>query len=151
MKVPFEESGQLEAIWIKRGKLAPMDRVSRAEVVAGRGLVGNANQGGKRQITLLSAESWSEALEQLGRDVDPARRRANLLIRGLELIHCYDKILSIGDVRIRIRGETRPCDLMDRQAPGLQAALASDWRGGVYGEALDSGVLEVGAAVCWTD
>jgi len=151
MKGPPEKSGRLEAIWIKRGKLAPMDRVLRADVAAGRGLVGNANQGGKRQITLLSAESWSEALEELDRDVDPARRRANLLIRGVELIRCCDKILRIGDVRIRIHGETRPCDLMDCQASGLQAALAPDWRGGVYGEALDSGIIEVGAAVSWED
>ena len=149
MNAPLDGLGRLEAIWIKRGKLAPMDRVDRAEVVAGRGLVGNANQGGKRQITLLSADSWSEAVEELGRDLDPASRRANLLIRGLELIGCRHRVLCIGEIRIRIHGETRPCDLMDRQAPGLQAALASDWRGGVYGEALASGLIEVGAEVRW--
>jgi hypothetical protein len=47
---------RLERIWIKRMKLGPMDPAERATLVAGRGIVGNANQGGKRQVTIVSRE-----------------------------------------------------------------------------------------------
>ena len=43
---------RLEQIWIKRVRRGPMDAADRARVVAGRGIVGNANQGGKRQVTM---------------------------------------------------------------------------------------------------
>ena len=36
------ENGTVEAIWIKRGFRAPMDEVEFAQMIAGRGLVGNA-------------------------------------------------------------------------------------------------------------
>lgn len=39
--------GKLEALWLKRFKAGPMDAHARATLVAGRGLAGNMNQGGK--------------------------------------------------------------------------------------------------------
>ena len=45
--------GRLEAIWIKRAKRGVMDPVSRATLVADRGITGNANQGGRRQVTII--------------------------------------------------------------------------------------------------
>ena len=142
-------TGRLISIWIKRGKLAPMDRVQRAHVVAGRGLEGNANQGGKRQITLLSKEAWELAVTELGVDLDPACRRANLLLSGLDLTASAGRTLAIGSIQIQVRGETRPCDLMDREHEGLQAVLRPEWRGGVFGEALDSGSIRVGYPIHW--
>ena len=145
------ETGRLEAIWLKRGKLAPMDPVGRVRVLAGKGLVGNANQGGKRQITLLSADTWAAAVEDLGAELDPSIRRANLLVSGVQMVECRGRTLQVGDLRIRIHGETRPCELMDRQHPGLQSVLSEDWRGGVFGEALDTGSIGVGDSVRWLD
>ncbi len=144
-------TGRLEAIWIKRGKLAPMDPVERARIVAGKGLVGNANQGGKRQITLLGADAWATAVKELGAELDPSTRRANLLVSGVQMVECRGRTLQIGDLRIRIYGETRPCELMDRQQPGLQSVLSEDWRGGVFGEALDTSSIGVGDSVRWLD
>ena len=48
--------GRVEQLWIKRMKRGPMDPVTRAVAIAGRGLQGNANQGGKRQVR------WRESL-----------------------------------------------------------------------------------------
>src|SRR5918996_474855 len=111
--------GKLERIWIKRGSGAPMDEVSSAQLVAGRGIVGNANQGGKRQVTLLSSEAWNDATADVMRPFDsralaqgkpdPSVRRANLLVSSVDFRDSRGKTLRIGNVRIRIYGETRPC------------------------------------------
>ena len=70
--------GTLEHIWIKRAKRGPMDAALFASLRADRGLVGNANQGGRRQITILEAERWSAHMTALGTTLDPSVRRANL-------------------------------------------------------------------------
>lgn len=141
----------LSAIWIKRGRGAPMDRRERAELVPGRGLVGNADQGGKRQVTLLSAEGWQDAVADLGVEVDPAVRRANLLLSGLPLAGIRDRVLRVGSCRLRVLGETRPCRQMEEAQPGLLQALAADWRGGSFGEVLTGGEIAVGDPVAWED
>lgn len=143
---------RLEKIWLKRARQGPMDPVLAASAVSDRGLVGNADQGGRRQVTVLSLESWSAAVADLGRtDLDPRLRRANLLIRGIELEKSREGVLLVGNVRLLICGETRPCRAMDEAHPGLQSALAKQWRGGVYGQVLADGEIRVGAPVRWED
>ena len=138
--------GRVEAIWIKRAKGGPMDPRGQAVAVAGRGLLGNANQGGRRQVTIIAREAWEAAEEALGARLDPALRRANVMVSGLDLRHTRGLDLEIGAVRLRIRGETRPCRLMDDSWPGLEAALGPDWRGGVFAEVVGGGTLRVGDA-----
>ena len=55
----------------------------------------------------------------------------------------------MGSALIRIRGETRPCRLMEETHRGLQSALEIDTRGGVYGEVLDDGEIAAGDPVAW--
>ena len=50
--------GLVEAIWLKRAKRGPMDAVEDAVAEVGFGLRGNANRGGRRQITIISRERW---------------------------------------------------------------------------------------------
>ncbi len=141
----------LERIWIKRFKRGPMDVRDRAELVSGKGLVGCANQGGSRQVTLLSAEDWAEFMERLGADIDPSARRANLFLSGVVLTNSRDRILRVGACRLRIKGETRPCERMDEALEGLQEAMRRNWGGGAYGEVLDDGEISVGDEVTWMD
>ncbi|HEX9652402.1 MAG TPA: MOSC domain-containing protein, partial [bacterium] len=131
--------GRLEAIWIKRSHGGTMDPSQRSTLIAGKGLVGNADQGSRRQVTIIEKERWAQFMEQLGANLDPSTRRANLLISGISLVNSRGRILQIGNCRLRIFGETKPCELMDAFLPGLKAAMYNDWGGGACAEILDDG------------
>ena len=142
-------TGSLEAIWIKRAHRGEMDRVPTATLVTGRGIVGNADQGRRRQVTIIEQEAWDEMMRDLNAAEPPIERRANLLVSGLALAQSRDRILRVGPCRLRIGGETRPCERMDEALPGLRARMAVDWGGGVFAQVLDGGEISVGDGVSW--
>lgn len=141
--------GQLNAIYVKRMKRGPMDPVSEADFVAGAGIRGNANQGGRRQVTIIEKELWEKMMENLKSDLPPSTRRANLLVEGICLANTVGKTLRVGGCRILINGETKPCERMDEALPGLKDEMEPLWRGGAFGEILDSGKVAVGDEVMW--
>lgn len=143
------DEGRVQALWLKRARRGPMDRVESARLEAGRGLVGNADQGGRRQVTLIERERWEDALAEVGADVAPSARRANVLVSGVDLKETRGRVLRLGPCRLEIQGETKPCHRMDEAHQGLQEALRPDWRGGVYAVILEGGLLEVGQEVGW--
>ncbi len=142
-------TGKLEAIWIKRAKRGPMDRKAEATLVANRGIVGNADQGRKRQVTIIARERWAALMSETGAQLDPVTRRANLLVSGIDLAESRGQTLQVGTVRIQIYNETRPCERMDEAHPGLQAAMQRDWGGGAFGEVLNDGEIRIGDPVQW--
>jgi hypothetical protein len=141
--------GRLEAIWLKRMRRGPMDAVERAVLKAHHGLVGNTDQGGRRQVTLLEHEVWQALMAQVGATLSPSTRRANLLLSGIRLVKSRQRILGIGACRIRILGETKPCERMEEACLGLQKAMYPDWAGGAFGEVLDDADIVVGDIVRW--
>ncbi len=126
-----------------------MDARDSALLEAERGLAGNADRGGRRQVTLLSSERWNELMAEVGASLEPHARRANLVVSGLDFKDGRGRILKIGSCRLRIGGETRPCELMEEAATGLQAAMRERLGGGVFAEVLDGGAIAVGDAVAW--
>lgn len=143
--------GTLEAIWIKRVHRGPMDPHDRAMLVAGQGIVGNADQGRRRQVTIIEREVWDSLMREVGGDLPPAARRANLMVSGTPLAGSRGRVLRVGPCRIRIRGETKPCEQIEAAHPGLRAAMYPDWRGGAFGEVLDDGEIALGDPVQWED
>jgi MOSC domain-containing protein YiiM len=141
--------GELANIWIKRARRGKMDPAESATLVAGRGIVGNADQGRRRQVTLIEEEVWCALMDELGGDAPPSSRRANLMLRGIRLQSSRGRVLRIGGCRVRVRGETMPCERMDEVLPGLQAAMRRDWAGGAFAEVLDDGEIYVGDPVEW--
>ena len=125
----------------------PMDDADTAKLVAGRGIVGNADQGGTRQVTIIDQQRWTELMAQVDADADACSRRANLMVSGVSLDHSRGRVLRIGGCRLAINGETRPCGQMEAVTPGLRAAMRDRWGGGVFAEVLDDGEIAVGDAV----
>jgi len=143
--------GIVERIWIKRAKRGPMDAVERAMLDRDRGIRGNANRGGRRQVTIIARERWDAIMTTVGLDLDPSTRRANLMISGLDLEKSRGRILRIGSVRLRINGETRPCEQMEEAHAGLQDAMRAHWGGGAFAEVLEDGEIRVGDSATWED
>jgi len=138
-------AGRLLAVWLRPAARLPVRAVPRATAVAGGGLEGDHAGGGRRAVTLLAIEAWREACAELGRDLDPAVRRANLLVEGLDLGATLGAELRIADVVLEVLGELRPCELLDDDGrAGLCAALRPARRGGVHARIVRGGELAVG-------
>ena len=131
-----------------------MEVIGRVRVTRELGLAGDfrgairPGKSGRRQVSLLEAESWAAALAELGADVPWQERRANLLIEGLRLPREPGRIIAIGpDLRIETTCECDPCSRMEEIVPGLKAALLPDWRGGVLGRVIADGDIAIGDEV----
>ena len=140
---------EIAGLWIKRSHGGPMDAVGEAELIAGQGIVGNADQRGRRQVTLIDEAAWQDAQKEVGVEVAPTARRANVMLSGLNLENSRGKHLQIGNCVLRVFGETRPCHLMDEMQQGLRAALKPSWRAGVFAEIVTGGTIRVGDTVNW--
>ena len=140
---------RLHQIWIKRAHRGKMAAADRATLVAGRGLAGNVNQGGTRQLTLIHLERWRQLMDLVRADLDTSERRANLVVEGLDLFDSRGRTLRIGGARLLIGGETRPCERMDEAIPGLENAMRERWGGGVFAEVVEGGEISVGDEVTW--
>jgi MOSC domain-containing protein YiiM len=58
-------------------------------------------------------------------------------------------VLRVGNTRLRINGETRPCEQMEQAHAGLQELMRERWGGGAFAEVIDDGEIQVGASVQW--
>ncbi|UTR14776.1 MOSC domain-containing protein [Salipaludibacillus sp. LMS25] len=142
--------GELKAIWIKRGKRGVMEPVQLGILMKHQGLLHNAEQGGKRQVTIISEERWCQLMDEFTTDLDPSARRANLMVTGIDLSHSKGKRLNIGPAVIEIQGETKPCARMDDALPGLKDAMKINWGGGAYGIVVTGGDIRLGHLVQWS-
>lgn len=145
----MSESGQLEAIWLKRARRGPMDPVDQAVAVEGRGLEGGADFDRERHVTLIEREVFDRLAADFDDSVEPVMRRANLMVSGIRLEDTRGRTLAVGDLRIHISGETRPCGRMDEACEGLRGALASHWGGGAHGSAMNDATIALGDEVRW--
>lgn len=149
--------GYVSGIAFHRAKGSMMEMVDQAFVTAERGIVGDFRGGGgrgkSRQVTVLFLDGWQEACSELQRNIVWPERRANVLVSasleeapGPWLIE--RKIVFSSGMILQITGELKPCGRMDEVYPGLQAALAKDWRGGVACQVRREGMLSLWDTFC---
>jgi len=98
----------------------------------------------RRQISFLDESSWDAACFDIDAKLPWQARRANVFVRGLNLLELKGKSVHIGLVEVEILGEVVPCHQMELAHIGLENALRTGGRGGVYGRILNSGVIRIG-------
>jgi len=140
--------GRLLGIARKAESRAPMEQLAQTEVHVKTGIEGDCRgTAEKRQVTVLSRESWDDACKDLEVDLPWTTRRANLFVEGVQLIGRIGQQVRIGGVVLEITDETRPCSRMDEAHDGLRQALVPAWRGGVTCRVVSGGPLTVGDPV----
>jgi MOSC domain-containing protein YiiM len=131
------------AIAMRSPDHGPMVELWEADIVEQGGIKGDKRARPARGVTLLALPQWRDVCRDIAVDLPWHTRRANLLIDTPTLAHTITQVVAIGEVRIKIIAETKPCDRMDEIRMGLQAALKPDCRGGVYGLVLRGGHIAV--------
>ena len=144
--------GKLIAIAVKDAKWAPMNLKKSALVTLEQGVEGDhRGKPGDRQVTVVSQDSWDKACQELDKDLSWMGRRANLLVGGIVFNNTTDYYLRIGELILKITGETKPCERMDEFYQGLREALIPDWRGGVTCKVIKPGMIKIYDVVTLTD
>ncbi len=141
--------GELVAIARKSKSRAPMEEIERVRVTREAGIAGDyrGRRPKNRQVTVISADVWDRVCAELGAEIAWTTRRANLLVRGVELPRRKGARLTIGALALEVGMETAPCERMDEQHQGLTAALKPDWRGGVCCRVLGDAEIRIGDPV----
>jgi MOSC domain-containing protein YiiM len=139
--------GIVAAIYLYPYRKSKVVEVASVEATVGEGLKGDQKRSERRQVTLISLEAWKKATAELGVELPPYTRRANILVSGFDLGSTIGKQVKVGEVILQINGETTPCQLMNEFKPGLQAALAPEVRAGVFGSILLGGNISAGDIV----
>jgi MOSC domain-containing protein YiiM len=150
----MDPGGRLLGIARREAPRARMEEIGNGLITVQRGLEGD-HKGLKfprRQITILSAEAWARALEDLTDLAGPVPlpwtvRRANLLVEGVALPRGKGSLVRIGPVILEVTAQTYPCKRMEQAHPGLLKALGPDWRGGVTTRVVEGGAIRVGDPV----
>lgn len=136
----------LLGIAVKPAKFAAMQPQAEGQISAETGLQGDwRGKPGKRQITVLGLTDWQIACTELGIERPWTDRRANLLLN--EVPKAPGSRIVLGEAVLQVTGECDPCERMEALHPGLFAALAKDWRGGVTCRVLQGGAITVNMPV----
>ncbi|ARN74771.1 MOSC domain-containing protein [Oceanicoccus sagamiensis] len=139
----------LTGIALRKKSKQPMVTLSTTTVSVEFGVANDLRgKPGKRQVTVMSEECWVAACKEAGTELPWTARRANLLVSGISFSRQdLGKIISLGDVQLRITDETAPCHWMDKTYPGLRSALTPAWRGGVCCQVIQAGKITTGDTV----
>ncbi len=131
-----------------------MEMTDRAAITRAQGVEGDckgvsrAGKPSRRQVTLLDVEGWHAALGEAGVNLPWQDRRANLYVGDLRLPRTPGSRIAIGaSVVLEVTRECNPCFKMEALAPGLEAALTPDWRGGVCTVVVTEGEIAVGDTI----
>jgi len=150
-------AGVVEHLHIAREARAPMQAVTAARLVAGRGVLGDRYEAGAgtfsnwpqdHEFTLIEAEASERALREYGVALAPGETRRNVTTRGVALNEWVGKRFRIGDTVI-CEG-TRlcpPCAHLEVVTGRGGLCRVLDNRGGLRARIVTGGVIRIGDAV----
>jgi MOSC domain-containing protein YiiM len=152
------QRGWVEAIAIADRAEAPMQQVTTAQAIPGRGLDGDryANRAGTftprsprgsgYDLTLIEAEVLDDLTLPDGHRLEYAEARRNVVTRGIDLNTLVGQRFRVGDVECVGRRLCEPCAHLERLThKGVLRNLIH--RGGLRADILTAGSITVGAAI----
>lgn len=142
------QTGKVEWIGIRAERRADMESFSQINVDVEKGLSGDhySRNGGRRQVTLIQAEHIEAVEKMVGRSVDPASLRRNIVISGINLLAFADRKFRLGDIVLEMTGLCHPCSRLEENiGPGGYNAMRG--HGGITAKVIEGGILKVGDEV----
>jgi MOSC domain-containing protein YiiM len=152
------QRGRVEVVAIAARAEAPMQQVTTARAIPGRGLEGDryANQvgtftprsgrGSGYDLTLIEAEVLDELTLPDGHRLGYAEARRNIVTRGIDLNALVGQRFKVGEVECVGRRLCEPCAHLERLThKGVLRKLIH--RGGLRADILTAGSITVGAAI----
>ncbi len=140
--------GEVTGIAIREKPRAPMQLLSQSEITVEAGLAGDFRGTARgRQVTVLTEEGWLAACAELGDELPWITRRANLLVRGVDLSGRIGTRLKVGEAVLVITDECDPCTVMEKARKGLRKVLMPGWRAGATCRVARAGLVRVGDVV----
>ena len=152
------QRGRVEAVAIADRAEAPMQQVTTARAIPGRGLEGDryANRVGTftprsghgvgYDLTLIEAEVLDELTLPDGNRLGYAEARRNIVTRGIDLNTLVGQRFRVGDVECVGRRLCEPCAHLERLTHrGVLRKLIH--RGGLRADILTAGNITVGTAI----
>lgn len=137
--------GEVIGIAYREKPRAPMQNVAQSEITVEAGLAGDCRGTMRgRQVTVLTEEGWRAACAELGEELPWTTRRANLLVRGVDLTGRVGTRLRVGEAVLVITDACDPCSVMEKARKGLRRALIPGWRAGATCRVARSGLVQVG-------
>ena len=150
---------RIAAIYTAPAAGAPVDRVSEARALAGRGLEGDRYAAGEgsfsrwpgrgRAVTLISAEALREAEAAFDVSLSEGQHRRNLVVEGLDPATLRGVPFGIGEARFEGVRLCAPCKYLVRVTGQADAFDALVGRGGLRAEVVADGTIREGDAVTW--
>ena len=149
-------SGRVTALYLASAAGEPMRPHSEVRTApGGMGLEGDryALESGHwsthrwEPVTLISAEALEDVAQELGRTIDPASARRNLVTRGADLEALVGQTFRVGEVTLEGTRPCDPCRYLEELSgiPGLLEALVG--RGGLRAAIRSVGAIRVGDPV----
>lgn len=165
LTIQFAQAGKLEEIYLRPARGIACVQTNTTIALAGQGLqgdrtamaasrntLGSNRQASNRQVTLIQAEHIAVIAAFLGKPIDAALLRRNLVISGINLLAAKSLFkdqpmhLKIGEVVLEITGPCEPCSKMEATL-GKGAYNAMRGHGGVNARVITGGELTLGNVV----
>lgn len=146
----FPNRGKVRWIGLRPGREIPMDLVNEAEVLPGKGLVGDRFKGSEhssRQVTFIQAEHIDAVASMMKMEtIDPSLLRRNIVVEGINLLALKGKPFKIGSAIFEMTGLCHPCSKMEKTL-GLGGYNAMRGHGGITARVIQAGHIQVGDSV----
>jgi MOSC domain-containing protein YiiM len=152
------QRGRVEVVAIADRAEAPMEQVTTARAIPGRGLEGDryanhigtftprSGRGVGYDLTLIEAEALDELSLTDGHRLGYAEARRNIVTRGIDLNTLVGQRFRVGDVECEGRRLCEPCAHLERLTHrGVLRKLIH--RGGLRADILTAGSITVGTAI----